>query len=183
MTITASPWTLSSFNATGRTLIHVPLQTLDALSGGDLREASALSKLALTPYIVNECAKVWRMRAEQIRANPEDGPWVTRLLVKLDGTVVGRAGFHGRPDGEGMVEVGYSIDPIHRRQGHARAGLEILMDIARRDPEVKRLRATVSPENTASRALVESFGLREVGEQWDEEDGLEIIFEVECEII
>jgi [ribosomal protein S5]-alanine N-acetyltransferase len=40
------------------------------------------------------------------------------------------------------------------------------------------VRATISPGNTASRRLVEQYGFVEVGEQLDDEDGLEIVYEV-----
>jgi hypothetical protein len=36
---------------------------------------------------------------------------------------------------------------------------------------------TISPDNLASYGLVVQYGFTEVGEQWDEEDGLEIIYE------
>lgn len=169
--------------AAGYRLIQLEEAVLDALASNDLETARTLSSLPFTPYIsTDECAKVWRMRAAQIRKHPEDGPWVTRLVMASDETVVGRAGFHGRPDSEGMVEVGYSIDPLRRRQGHARAAMRIMMDLASSHPMVKKVRASVAPGNVASRNLVEMFGLTEVGEQWDEEDGLEIVLEVGCEL-
>lgn len=110
---------------------------------------------------------------------PADAPWVTRYVL-VPGSVVpvGLAGFHGPPDSEGMVEVGYRIDPEHRRRGYARQALETLLAIAHAHSAVKVVRATVSPDNVASRALVENYGFAEVGEQWDEEDGLELILEV-----
>jgi [ribosomal protein S5]-alanine N-acetyltransferase len=40
------------------------------------------------------------------------------------------------------------------------------------------VRATISPGNVASLATIAKFGFAEVGEQWDEEDGRELIFEV-----
>ena len=39
------------------------------------------------------------------------------------------------------------------------------------------VRASVSPENVASLALIRSYGFQHVGEQWDEKDGRELIFE------
>jgi L-amino acid N-acyltransferase YncA len=42
---------------------------------------------------------------------------------------------------------------------------------------VRTVRASVSPGNVASLALVRSLGFRQVGEQWDEIDGLELVFE------
>ena len=40
------------------------------------------------------------------------------------------------------------------------------------------LRATVSPTNHASLALIHEHPFLEVGEQWDDEDGLETIYEM-----
>jgi ribosomal-protein-alanine N-acetyltransferase len=40
------------------------------------------------------------------------------------------------------------------------------------------VRASVSPDNAVSRGLVLAHGFVEVGDQWDDEDGLEIVYEV-----
>ena len=49
------------------------------------------------------------------------------------------------------------------------------------EPGVKVLRYTVSPSNIASIALVNSFGFNYVGEQIDEEDGPESIYEMSAD--
>ncbi|MHA7293767.1 GNAT family N-acetyltransferase [Arthrobacter sp. HLT1-21] len=119
------------------------------------------------------------MRSVQIAAAPADAPWITRLVVVQGfAAPVGLAGFHGPPDGGGIVEVGYRIDPLHRRRGYARQALERLLAVAKAHPAVQTIRATISPINHASRALVRSYGFTAVGEQWDDNDGLEIIFEM-----
>jgi RimJ/RimL family protein N-acetyltransferase len=43
---------------------------------------------------------------------------------------------------------------------------------------VTRVRASIGPDNEASLATIRGFGFERVGEQWDDEDGLEIIYEV-----
>ncbi|MFE9643708.1 GNAT family N-acetyltransferase [Streptomyces sp. NPDC006365] len=67
---------------------------------------------------------------------------------------------------------------VYRRQGYARAMLTALVHRATAEARVKTVRVTISPDNTASLATISGFGFVEVGEQWDEEDGLELIFEV-----
>lgn len=180
MSSISEEWASSAHGASGRRLIQVPLPVLEALANGDLESANNLSPHDLTPYLISkECRGVWRMRRDQVTADPGDGVWVTRLLVDAaTGTVVGRAGFHGPPDQVGMVEIGYAIDPLCRRQGHARAALKILLEVAAGDSLVYVVRATVRPDNLASRALIDQHDFREVGEQWDDEDGLEVILEV-----
>lgn len=173
-------WASSAHGASGRRLIQVPLPILEALANGDLETASSLSPHDLTPYLISkECRYVWRMRHDQVATDPGDGIWVTRLIVDAaTGAVVGRGGFHGPPDKVGMVEIGYSIDPLCRRQGHARAALRILLEVAAGDSRVNVVRASVRPDNLASRALIDQHGFRVMGEQWDDVDGLEVILEV-----
>ncbi len=91
---------------------------------------------------------------------------------------MGRAGFHGPPDVNGMVEVGYAIDPAYRRQGYARAALVVLLERAARETDVRTVRATVSPTNHASLGLILQYGFTQVGAQWDDEDGLELVYDI-----
>jgi RimJ/RimL family protein N-acetyltransferase len=164
-------------------IVHLGRDALAALAAGDLEGARAASPVPVTAYLVGEeCRDVWVVRARQVVDRPEDQPWVTGLVYDVaHGITVGRAGFHGVPDERGMVEVGYSIDPEHRRQGYARAAMQAMVDRARTDPTVRVLRATVSPDNTPSLNLVAGFAMEHVGEQWDEEDGLELVFEMSVE--
>nr|WP_275585499.1 GNAT family N-acetyltransferase [Blastococcus saxobsidens] len=105
--------------------------------------------------------------------------WITRVVWDpARRLAVGKAGFHGPPDAAGMVEVGYSIDPAHRRQGYARAALRAMLARAAAEPAVATVRASIAPDNVVSRDLVLGEGFVEVGEQVDEEDGLEIVYEV-----
>ena len=57
-------------------------------------------------------------------------------------------------------------------------GRRPMLDRAYADPTVKVFRTSISPDNEASLALSHSFGLLPNGEQWDEEDGLEIVYEL-----
>ena len=77
-----------------------------------------------------------------------------------------------------MVEVGYGVDPAYRRRGYARAALELAIERARAEPAVRTLRATISPDNEASLSLIRQYPFVQNGEQWDEEDGLELISEM-----
>jgi RimJ/RimL family protein N-acetyltransferase len=161
-------------------IVHLSPEALAALAAGDLAGAVELTGLPLTPYTISdERIGVWRRRATQVVETPEDLPWVTGVLVDDEtDAVVGAAGYHAAPDENGMVEVGYGVDPSYRRRGYARAALLFMIDRARSDPSVQVFRVTVSPDNAASLGLVAQLPFVEVGEQWDEEDGLETIFEL-----
>ena len=161
-------------------IVQLDAPALRALRDGDQEAAERTSAVPLSPYIAGpECKRVWEIRAAQVVEDPSSAAWITGVVWDPDRRLaVGRAGFHGPPDADGMVEVGYSVDPQFRRQGYARAALRSLLARAEADPHVRTFRATIAPDNVASRDLVLGHGLVEVGEQEDAEDGLEIVYEV-----
>jgi RimJ/RimL family protein N-acetyltransferase len=158
-------------------LVKLTVPVLEALVDGDLGRASAEAGVALTPHFLEE-AWLWRIRLDDIARDPAAVDWIARAAVDLaTGTVIGRVGFHGPPDEHGMVEVGYSVDPDQRRRGYARALLRTALEWAAGEPTVRVVRASISPDNEASLATIRPFGFTHVGEQWDEEDGLELLYE------
>ncbi|NUS71822.1 MAG: GNAT family N-acetyltransferase [Corynebacteriales bacterium] len=150
-----------------------------ALVQEDLDGASAETGVRLTQFFLEDDALwLWRYRLSQLAADPRIEPWLVRIVaLDADGAVVGHGGFHGAPDADGMVELGYGVDPAHRRKGYARAMLIELLSRATADPQIKVVRAAIRPDNVASLATINGFGFTQVGEQIDEIDGLELLFE------
>ena len=151
---------------------------LEALNAGSIDRASAEFGRTLPPTYLDH-AGLWGYRIVQVREDPSTLRWLVRAVIDADThDIVGHAGFHGPPDESGMVEIGYTIEPGFRRRGYARATVAALIDYASADPAVTRVRASISPDNAASLATVRPFGFVQVGEQMDEIDGLELIFEI-----
>ncbi len=163
----------------GIRIVHLNGETFRALAGGDLDAATAVSPVPVSPYLAGpECRGLWQMRSAQYEQDPASAAWVTGVILDDSRRLaVGAAGFHGPPDASGMVEIGYRVDPAHRRRGYARAAVEALLNRAATEPAVRRVRVSIRPDNLASRELMRPYGFVEVGEQWDDEDGLEIIYE------
>jgi len=154
----------------------IPESALEALLAGSLAEASEIVGLELPEFYLTQ-ARHWRSRQRMIRADPAAAPWLARAVYGRPAeAVVGRAGFHGPPDDRGMVEIGYSTVPEFRRQGYARAAVGQLIAYAA-EHGARVVRASVSPDNAGSLAVIRAHGFWHVGEQWDEEDGRELIFE------
>jgi [ribosomal protein S5]-alanine N-acetyltransferase len=153
--------------------------TMSALLANDLATARDESGVELGKLFVTEAAKwLWNLRLEQLEAEPKAAAWIARAVVaEPDGVVIGYAGYHGPPDDRGMVEVGYTVDPAHRRRGYATAILAALLERAATEPGVQVVRASIRPDNVASLATIARFGFTQIGDQWDEEDGLELLFE------
>jgi RimJ/RimL family protein N-acetyltransferase len=162
-------------------LVQLSPATLRALANGDLAGANLAASVGLGTYFISpEARSTWRRRASQVAEDPASATWITRAILDLDrGVVVGRAGFHGPPDANGMVEVGYAVDPAFRRQGYARAALVALLKQATDDAGIRTVRASIRPDNLPSRRLIGQYGFVVVGEQWDDEDGLETLYELD----
>lgn len=160
-------------------IVPLGVSTLHALARADLAAAGRTTVLRLPEVFVAEgWISTWRYRSDQLREDPGVAGWVTGAVVDTDlDEVVGKAGYHGPPNPAGMVEVGYAIVPGRRRRGYARAALRLLMERAAAEPAVRVVRASVRPDNLGSLSLIRRYGFVQVGEQWDEEDGLELVFE------
>ena len=150
-----------------------------ALLADDLAAASARAGMTLTDFYTSDDIRwLWALREKQILADPESENWAASIVVdEATGEAVGHAGFHAPPTADGMVEIGYSIDPLRRRQGFARATVAALLQRAAAEPAVVTVRASISPTNEASLKTIAGYGFEKVGQQIDEEDGLEFIFE------
>jgi RimJ/RimL family protein N-acetyltransferase len=161
-------------------IVHLTAPVFRALADGDLAAANALSPVRLSAYFAGpEWRGVWEMRTKQVEQDAASAAWVTGVIWDdRQQVAVGRAGYHGPPDPSGIVEIGYAVDPGYRRRGYARAALEALLQRAASEPLVRTVRVTISPDNVASYQLASQYGFTEVGEQVDDEDGLEIIYEV-----
>lgn len=161
-------------------IVHLNGPTFQALAEGDLAAANTASPVPLSAYFAGpDWRGVWQMRSRQVEENPASATWVTGVIWdEQRHLAVGRAGYHEPPDAAGMVEIGYAVDPVHRRRGYARAALEALLQRATDEPQVRTVRVTISPDNLASYELASQYGFIEVGQQWDDEDGLEIVYEL-----
>ncbi|MGW5176704.1 GNAT family N-acetyltransferase [Streptomyces sp. NPDC004082] len=165
--------------------VRLSEKALRALADGDLAGGSAETGVTLDEHFVCDRARsIFAYRADQLVKDPSAAPWITRAAVsEPEGIVVGDAGFHGPPDEAGMVEVGYTVVPGHRRQGYARAMVSALLVRAAAEPGVRTVRARIAADNAASLASIDGFGFKRVGEQGNEHDGLTFIFEVAADAI
>ena len=118
-------------------------------------------------------------RVPQVKVDPSVNKWFVRFIVlKESKEVIGSTSFHGVPDAEGMMEIGLGIEEAFRNQGYAREALAGMWKWVSAFPEVKTLRYTVSPENLPSIAVINYFGFEYKGQQMDEIDGPENIYEM-----
>jgi RimJ/RimL family protein N-acetyltransferase len=87
---------------------------------------------------------------------PEFG--IFALVRREDGRAIGGIGFHGAPDEEGRVEIGYDLVEGARGNGYAAEALRALADWALARDDVHTLFATIDHENAASQRVVARAG-------------------------
>ena len=118
-------------------------------------------------------------RVPQVKADPACNKWFVRWIVlKANQEIIGSTSFHGAPDSAGMVEIGLGIESEYQNQGFAKEALLGMWRWALAFPEVQTFRYTVSPDNAASIAVINYFGFDFKGQQMDEIDGAENIYEM-----
>ena len=163
------------------TLESMTVAFMQALARNDVEAAEAEAKATIPADMPDDLRNFVNFRLAQLANDPSIREWLGRLMVLADEVgkrrVIGSVGFHGPPDAEGRAEVGYRVEPEYRRQGYAREAIQALFGWAYETHGVARFVASISPTNDASLNLASSFGFRRIGEQMDDIDGLEYVFE------
>ena len=123
-------------------------------------------------------------RIADVRENPDNIKWYYRLIIKRStNELIGSISFHAAPDEQGMLEVGLGIAEPARGNGFASEALEAMWRWAIEQPGVASLRYTVSPDNAASQAIIAQYPAEYLGQQIDEEDGPEDIFQISVDVL
>jgi len=165
-------------------LVSLSPQVLEALLHGRRDDAEAQLHVPLRAGWPDEDVEPFlRLRLGQMSRDPETQRWLVRALVRRrDGTLIGHAGFHGPPGTGGLApgkaELGYTVFPAFRGRRYATEAALALIEWAEAEG-VHRFVASVGPGNVPSLAIVHKLGFVQTGKQWDEEDGLELVFELD----
>jgi [ribosomal protein S5]-alanine N-acetyltransferase len=158
-------------------------QFLEAVLDGRLREAAKLLGVELPEEFPREDSRgFFTKRLGQMREDARYREWCPHAVV-LGGRMIGHAGYHGPPGVNALnaseaVEIGYTIEPEYRGQGHAKtAASELLRKAEQRG--VRQYVASAAPDNEPSLAIIRGLGFTQKGEVMDDEDGLELVFGLE----
>jgi RimJ/RimL family protein N-acetyltransferase len=161
-------------------LVLLRAADLAALIDGQTAEVEARHSVRLHEGWLLDYGGLVRFRLNQIGNDPTAEDWLLRLVTRRDdGSTLGIINFHGPPDDRGFAEIGYGLEPWARGQGYAIEAVRAMFDWARGARGVRNFRASIAPDNERSQNLVRKLGLERRGAQWDERDGLEIIWAVE----
>jgi len=157
----------------------------EALLAENGAAASTLLDAHVPDDLIAAEADFFRLRLDQMQRDPSLQGWLVRAVVLRESReAVGHAGFHGRPGTNGKqdpdaVELGYTIYEPYRGRGLATETATAPIDWARNEHGIRRFIVSIAPDNDPSLAIARKLGFVQTGEQWDDEDGLELVFELE----
>ncbi|HEX5578524.1 MAG TPA: GNAT family N-acetyltransferase [Candidatus Limnocylindria bacterium] len=159
------------------------LEQMDAIAEGDATAVANELRAAFGSEWVDEVRWLAGFRATQLRERPQDRPWLIRPIIRNESgqprEAIGYLNFHMAPDEHGMAEIGYTLLPAARGKGYALEAVRAAIAWATREHGVQCFRASVAPDNERSLNLIGKLGFVKKGEQWDETDGLEWVYELE----
>jgi RimJ/RimL family protein N-acetyltransferase len=163
-------------------LVSMSLDFMRLLVARDLQAAEADIGASVPAALPDKLDAFLQFRIADLSVDASAQPWLGRAIVltRPDGRreIIGTCGFHSPPGPDGRVEVGYRVEPEYRRRGVATEVVKALFDWAHANG-VDRFRASVSPGNVASLAIIKRFGFHQVGIQIDDIDGEELVFDLD----
>jgi [ribosomal protein S5]-alanine N-acetyltransferase len=152
-------------------MLPAPIETKSLRIVPQTREEVRAYIERLEPEQKKEVSPVWLALLD---ASVPIDPWLHgfTLVHRASGNVVGKCGFKGPPDTDGVVEIAYGVDAGHRGKGYATETAEALVKYAFSHSQVRVARAHTLPEPNASTRVLTKCGFQRTGEVIDPEDGL-----------
>ena len=89
------------------------------------------------------------------------------IVEKGQNTLIGSIGFKAKPDKNGVVEIGFGIDPAFRQKGYATEVLKELTRLALSKDDIQKVIAECEPDNKPSVRVLEKAGMQRLGVEGD----------------
>ena len=134
-----------------------------ALAGDDALAAHL--QVSVEPRWTGFGREPFRYVLMKLHADPTEAGWWTYLpVLQGENRLIGSGGYKGKPDEDGLVEIGYEIAPTYRGCGLATEFARGLIDHVLAMPDIKAVQAHTLAEENASTAVLRKCGLQFAGE-------------------
>ena len=153
------------------TLINCDEIVINAILGGKEKLSEFLNVDVATNW--SEFGlDVFRYVKDKIDKHPQEVKWWSYIAKhNEDNIIIGNGGFKGKPDENGLVEIGYAIAPTYRNKGLATEMARLLVEFAFSIPEVKRVQAHTLAQENASVHVLRKCGFGKIGEMFPSHEG------------
>lgn len=143
-------------------LLPCTLKFFEAVLQGN--EALAQLLGADVPEDWTEFPEMVLVAYDKMRNDPALLGWFFYLAVhRADNRLIGTASFKGRPDANGVVEIGYEVSVAYREQGYATEIAQTLIRFAFSHPQVTKVIAHTEEEYNAAVKVLQKAGMRFAG--------------------
>jgi [ribosomal protein S5]-alanine N-acetyltransferase len=142
----------------------------------DVNLPSGTMRVLFTAEWPGDALQFFPAMIEHFTNHPDDISWGGTLIDRAQRVAVGQMGFKGPPM-DGVVEIGYGINPSYHNRGYATEMVQALTEWALSQPEVNRVVAECRVDNFASIRVLEKADFQRSGLREDEEDGTLILWE------
>lgn len=82
------------------------------------------------------------------------------IVEKEQNIVIGSIGFKAKPDKDGVVEIGFGIDPSFRRNGYATEAVKVFTGWALSQNDIQKVTAECEPDNKSSIKVLEKADMQ-----------------------
>lgn len=143
-------------------LLPCTLKFFEAVLQGN--EALAQLLGADVPEDWTEFPEMVLVAYDKMRNDPALLGWFFYLAVhRADNRLIGTASFKGRPDANGVVEIGYEVSVAYREQGYATEIAQTLIRFAFSHSQVTKVIAHTEEEYNAAVKVLQKAGMRFAG--------------------
>ncbi len=103
---------------------------------------------------------------ELVKSDEGEYLWNTNweIVVKSENRIIGGLCFHGPPDFNGEVQIGYVLQKDYQRKGYMTEALRHLLMWAFTQPGVRAVTAEVKKDNISSCRVLQRIGMKRVTE-------------------
>ena len=149
---------------TNRTILFpIDMEIINVISDGTLSRFSEYYHNEEWPE--NDLTDALPVFRELLKENGNDGFNLWLIVEKENNQIIGSAGYIGKPNNEGNVEIGFGIIPSKRGKGFCHESVEALLKWGLSHDEVKNIIAQCDKSNIASRKTLEKLGFEYIGEK------------------
>ena len=152
---------------TDRTILFpIDLDTINAILNGTSRPFSEY--FYNEEWLEDDLKEAFPVFKELLEKNGNDGFNVWLIIEKKNNQIIGSAGYIGKPNNEGNIEIGFGIIPSKREKGFCNEAAKALLQWGLSHNEVKGIIARCDKSNVASKKTILKLGF----EYFDEKDNL-----------
>jgi RimJ/RimL family protein N-acetyltransferase len=143
-------------------LIPVTSKVASDLALGSTRELEGMGLRTNGRWPRQDTLDILPFVTQAFQENPQSTGFEFWMIVRKDSmAIIGDIGFHGIPDDQGVVEIGYGLIEEAQRKGYGHESLQAMMEWAKAHKQVTAIRADCLVTNVPSIRVLEKSGMKQ----------------------